>query len=670
MSIRRANLIGLGLLLAACVACGCSSEDASPTLARSEGSAPTTTNRPIAPVPDAVESKTISAAPQPEPKPAPELGPPATNDPAAAPTLAKPRETPGLFSAAGGKPAAGEKQSIMAPERPTVAKTPEPAAPEPKLAGASEPPPSMAAAEPAKIEPPRANPLRGNGPPEEAKPEPAVPAPVSKPDAASDPASGKPVPPARKGKHSGIPFDPIKENGPIFVDWPKPRLVLVLSGRQDGYLEPCGCAGLDRMKGGLSRRHTMFQKFQADGWPVLALDVGGFVKSYGRQAEMKFQLTAEALRLMGYEAIALGKADLRLPTAELVAVVAGVQGKESRYVSSNVGLFGFDAKLLPRMRVVEAGGLRVGVAAVLGQKYQKEAAGADLEMLDPIAAVEKILPELQKQKCNLLVLLAHAAMDETQELAKRFPAFDLVVTAGGPPEPPSSLPPVIGEKTRIVEVGEKGMNVVVIGLFDDGQGGLSVRYQRVPLDSRFAQSTAVKTLMKSYQDQLKQLGLAGLGIRPVPSPQAATHGAFVGSQKCESCHEPSFAVWKKSGHAKAYATLVKADPPRNFDPECISCHVVGWHPTQFFPYQGGFLSTETTPHLTDVGCESCHGPGEKHVAVEIKGSEEDRQQYRKAMVLTKAEAKKRFCYECHDLDNSPDFDFDAYWPLVEHSEKE
>jgi len=24
--------------------------------------------------------------------------------------------------------------------------------------------------------------------------------------------------------------------------------------------------------------------------------------------------------------------------------------------------------------------------------------------------------------------------------------------------------------------------------------------------------------------------------------------------------------------------------------------------------------------------------------------------------------------ECHDLDNSPQFDFDTYWPQVEHSE--
>jgi hypothetical protein len=28
------------------------------------------------------------------------------------------------------------------------------------------------------------------------------------------------------------------------------------------------------------------------------------------------------------------------------------------------------------------------------------------------------------------------------------------------------------------------------------------------------------------------------------------------------------------------------------------------------------------------------------------------------------------CMQCHDLDNSPDFDFQAYWPKVKHVGKD
>ena len=37
------------------------------------------------------------------------------------------------------------------------------------------------------------------------------------------------------------------------------------------------------------------------------------------------------------------------------------------------------------------------------------------------------------------------------------------------------------------------------------------------------------------------------------------------------------------------------------------------------------------------------------------------------MRVTLAEAKERLCNRCHDLDNSPKFDFDIYWPKVNHS---
>ena len=45
------------------------------------------------------------------------------------------------------------------------------------------------------------------------------------------------------------------------------------------------------------------------------------------------------------------------------------------------------------------------------------------------------------------------------------------------------------------------------------------------------------------------------------------------------------------------------------------------------------------------------------------------------MVLTLATPEGRQkavnnCLECHDLDNSPNFDFDTYWPQVEHDDPE
>jgi hypothetical protein len=302
---------------------------------------------------------------------------------------------------------------------------------------------------------------------------------------------------------------------------------------------------------------------------------------------------------------------------------------------------------------------------VLGAKYQKALSNPDIEMLPPEKTLEAVLPQL-KQQARVLVLLAHADMEETLALAKRFPEFRLVVTAGGPPEPPSKPARVEGSGALLVEVGEKGMDAVVVGIFDDPNQ--PTRYQRVPLDSRFPGTAEMKALLDAYQDELKRAGWGGLGIRSLPHPQAELNGKFVGTKACMDCHEESYDIWKKTPHAKAFETLAELDPPRQFDPECISCHAVGWNPQKYYPYDGGYTSFEETPHLLDVGCESCHGPGGAHVAAESGSDEELQLKLQKAMVITKEESRERQCFTCHDGDNSPDFDFDAYWPDVEHYE--
>jgi len=472
--------------------------------------------------------------------------------------------------------------------------------------------------------------------------------------------SGHHTNPRHRPGGKGAPFDPIKENGPIFVGWEPPKLAIVITGRQEGYIEPCGCAGLDRMKGGMSRRHRMFRQLRARGWPVVGLDVGNIAKRFGRQAERKFHIMVAGMQEMSYDAIALGRTDVVLPAGDLLA-------DDAPFVSANVALFGFDAKLTPRLKVIGRGGVKLGVTGVLGKSFQRGINNPDLEMVAPEKGLETVVPAL-KQQADLLVLLAHASMEETLDLAAKFPDFDLVVTAGGAPEPPAKPARIEGSDTLLIEVGEKGMDAVVLGLYDNPNR--PIRYQRVPLDSRFPGTAEMKALLTAYQDELKRAGWSGLGVQPLPHPQKELNGPFVGTQKCRDCHELSYDVWKKSGHAKAYATLAELDPPRQYDPECISCHVVGWNPQGYYPYEGGYTSIEATPHLIDVGCESCHGPGGAHVAAESGSDEALQLKLQKAMVVTKEESRQRQCFTCHDGDNSPDFNFDEYWPPVEHYETE
>src|SRR6185295_16413802 len=106
--------------------------------------------------------------------------------------------------------------------------------------------------------------------------------------------------------------DPIEANGQIFDKWPKPDVALVFSGEQNGYIEPCGCAGLENQKGGLKRRFTFLKKLRDDGWNPVAVDLGGQEDRTGVQAELKVDFTYRALMKMGYAAVGFGPNELKI----------------------------------------------------------------------------------------------------------------------------------------------------------------------------------------------------------------------------------------------------------------------------------------------------------------------------------------------------------------------
>ncbi len=459
--------------------------------------------------------------------------------------------------------------------------------------------------------------------------------------------------------------DPVKLNGPIFVDWPVPKLALVFSGAQQGYIEPCGCAGLENQKGGMSRRHQLIKQLKADKWPVVSLDAGGLIKRFGRQQELKYAASVDALKKMNYDAASFGTDDLRLPADRLLESASGVTEGGSPFVATNVALFSFEDNLVPRAKTIINGGIKLGVLSVVGDEEQRKVRNDDLKFKPAAAAIAEMLPTLKRAKCDKLILLAHTSLKEATDLAKKFGDFDFVATTGGADEPPAQST-LIGTKTQLIEVGHKGMFAVVIGLYDDKTA--PERYQRVPLDARFGESPEMTQVMADYQSLLQTEGLAGLGVKATPHPSGQ---AFVGSAACADCHSTAYAIWSKTPHAHATQTLVDLHPQRHFDPECLSCHVTGWEPQRYYPFRTGYQDLKKSAHMVGNGCENCHGPGSKHVAAEsgdVDATDKQIKELRAMMRLTK-EAANNKCLECHDLDNSPDYKFDKYWPKVEHKGK-
>ena len=84
--------------------------------------------------------------------------------------------------------------------------------------------------------------------------------------------------PQQIGKNSPITVATEEEkNQKIAVDWKDPLFVFFVTGNQTGYIEPCGCTGLENQKGGLSRRDSFLTSVRKRGWEVIPIDGGGQV---------------------------------------------------------------------------------------------------------------------------------------------------------------------------------------------------------------------------------------------------------------------------------------------------------------------------------------------------------------------------------------------------------
>ncbi len=126
-----------------------------------------------------------------------------------------------------------------------------------------------------------------------------------------------------------------------------------------------------------------------------------------------------------------------------------------------------------------------------------------------------------------------------------------------------------------------------------------------------------------------------------PEELFGSETAYVGSGACIECHKDIHDKWQTTPHGSALATLAKTGHDK--DANCLACHTTG------FGDATGYLAHVGDKNFEDVGCESCHGPGEKHVATKLKTDIRGLGDDCPFCVI------EQICYSCHDMKNSPGF---------------
>ena len=134
--------------------------------------------------------------------------------------------------------------------------------------------------------------------------------------------------------------------------------------------------------------------------------------------------------------------------------------------------------------------------------------------------------------------------------------------------------------------------------------GSFFKFSMVEIKNELGKDEAVHAEMMGFYRRVNEHNKATLAGKKAPEAKAG-EATYMGVEACAKCHPGAKEVWEKTAHAHAYKTL--ADQLKEFNLDCVGCHVTGYE-------KPSGSSVTVNDGLRNVQCEECHGPGSKHAA--------------------------------------------------------
>lgn len=413
------------------------------------------------------------------------------------------------------------------------------------------------------------------------------------------------------------------------------KVDLLAAGDLRGEIKPCGCSPEGQL-GGLPRRLSFLeQAFAEPGEKPILVDLGNNFPEPSDQGKLKIDLIQSLLKQYAPAAILPGPNELAFG---LAALERGLP-----YLVTNDAL---GKAFLPSV-TVERAGLRIGIYGYLAPEQVYQEFADQYRLIAADAAWLAALRERVRAAGHARTILLFRGGDRELEAIVRARLFDRIVVGNPFADELNQVLRRDAAGADLPQVPTKGQGVYRLPLALDGAQGSGPR-EPVWLSDRYPDHPLAVHAFAIYDDKVKGLFFARLQV----VEQNRADSPYAGAETCKLCHVKAAETWKGSRHAHALPTLERVG--KQFDPECLACHVVGLG-------ANGFLSQELTPHLGNVQCENCHGAGKAHAADPANAKP-----VRTAQAIAEHGSPEAVCRTCHHGSHSPSFAFPTYWPKITH----
>lgn len=482
-----------------------------------------------------------------------------------------------------------------------------------------------------------------------------------------------------------------RDAGPTAL--PRPTLRIAFLTDLKGYLEPCGCTS--RPLGGVHRLAGTMTRLSRDSVPTAFVAVGDMLlpgassAAQSQQDRWQAETLIDIFNDLHLSALVPGRFD-RSEGDELLSSFR----ERSRFPWLGAGAGAPDTLGLVATHTATLGGKKVAFVGVT------DAWETSSETL--MAAAREEVVRSRREGAILVFALVRGDRRLARNVSM-LEGVDFVVHGGLDSEHPE--PPTARGRSFVLEGGRQGQRVVVVDLYlrdaspmrDESRFTRRVRRTRLQadieerraqlvrwereggasqadLDAQRAQLRALEEESRALdrdpdvshgnafvadvielaegvpEDAATARRMEAFAIRAndhnrvaladeLPPPPPENGPTYVGSDACRSCHAPAYRWWSNHLHGRAYQTLV--DRHREYNLQCVSCHVTG------YGRPGGSTVTHNLEgKLVNVGCESCHGPGSLHAA--------------NGRAPIERAVPEEVCAGCHNNEHSDHFDYDIY----------
>ena len=406
-------------------------------------------------------------------------------------------------------------------------------------------------------------------------------------------------------------------------------VTFLVSCDTNGWIVPCGCS--TKQSGGLLRRGTLVEDLKRKD-RVVVLDAGGASAGVSDYHRTKFEAILDGEKLMKIAAHNIGAAEAKFGAETLRKTQTE---RKIPFVSANV----FDEEgnsVAQTFRLIERAGQTFAVTGVLDPSFQ----AGSLDVREPSQALLDLLDQLPT--VDGIIVLAYLPREALLSLAKKMPEVDAFI--GGPTG--QTIAATQLGATLVMSATNKGKFVAQLTL----DVAKSPRWsgEIVEVDDSWADDSAQTENLANFHRTLAAHDFVATqtGLTDQTLVRFDSSHAFVGNDACAKCHVADCTHFASTKHAVAWSTLQQKGS--QVDPYCQQCHTTG------YGAPGGFMSVSQSADRVNVGCESCHGPGQQHTA--------------DPTIRTLFAAKDQ-CLQCHDRENSPAFEYATYWQKIIHGAK-